>query len=152
MIERVGFDRTTYALPPGRFEAGTPNIAGFVGLGAAIDWIERIGIDRIAAREAALGAYALERLQAIEGLRLIGEAAQRAPVFSFLIKGAHAHDLATLLDFEGIAVRSGQHCAHPLLQFFGVPATARVSLAFYNTMEEIDAFVEAVAKVRKVLT
>ncbi len=152
MIERVGFDRTTYALPPGRFEAGTPNIAGFVGLGAAIDWIERIGIDRIAAREAELGAYALGRLQAIEGLRLIGDAVQRAPVFSFLIKGAHAHDLATLLDFEGIAVRSGQHCAHPLLQFFGVPATARVSLAFYNTMEEIDAFVAAVAKVRKVLT
>ena len=97
-------------------------------------------------------AKAVDKGMVIEGLRLIGDAAQRAPVFSFLIKGAHAHDLATLLDFEGIAVRSGQHCAHPLLQFFGVPATARASLAFYNTMEEIDVFVEAVAKVRKVLT
>ena len=151
MIERVGFDRTTYAMPPNRFEAGTPNIAGFVGLGAAIDWIERIGIERIAAREAELGAYALARFEAIEGLRLIGTARERAPVFSFLIDGVHAHDLATLLDFEGVAVRSGQHCAHPLLQFFGVPATARVSLAFYNTVEEIDAFVEALSKVRTLL-
>lgn len=148
MIERVGFDRTTFSKPPHRFEAGTPNIAGFVGLGAAIDWMGQIGIDRIAAREAELGTYALQQLRAIEGLRLIGNARERAPVFSFLIDGVHAHDLATLLDFEGVAVRSGQHCAHPLLQFFGVPATARASLSFYNTMQEIDAFVAAIAKVR----
>jgi cysteine desulfurase / selenocysteine lyase len=151
MIERVSFDRTTFSAPPHRFEAGTPNIAGFIGLGAAIDWITEIGIERIAAREAELTAYALQRLTAIDGLRLIGNARERAPVFSFLIEGVHAHDLATLLDFEGVAVRSGQHCAHPLLQFFGVPATARVSLAFYNTFEEIDAFVAAVAKVRTML-
>jgi cysteine desulfurase/selenocysteine lyase len=148
MIERVSFDGTTFARPPHRFEPGTPNIAGFVGLGAAIDWIEEIGIDRIAAREAELAARMKERLAAIDGLRLIGNAPERAPVFSFVIDGVHAHDLATLLDFEGVAVRSGQHCAHPLLQRFGVAATARVSLACYNTLEEIDAFAQAVERVR----
>jgi cysteine desulfurase/selenocysteine lyase len=151
MIERVSFDRTTFAAPPHRFEAGTPNIAGFVGLGAAIDWVQRIGIERIAAREAELTAYALNKFAQIDGLRLIGNARERAPVFAFLIDDVHAHDLATLLDFEGVAVRSGQHCAHPLLQFFGVPATARASLAFYNTFDEIDAFVAAIGKVRGML-
>jgi cysteine desulfurase/selenocysteine lyase len=151
MIDRVSFDGTTFAAPPHRFEAGTPNIAGFVGLGAAIDWVERIGIERIAAREAELTAYALRKVAQIDGLRLIGTARERAPVFAFLIDGVHAHDLATLLDFEGVAVRSGQHCAHPLLQFFGVPATARASLAFYNTFDEIDAFVAAIGKVRGML-
>jgi cysteine desulfurase / selenocysteine lyase len=151
MIDRVSFDGTTFAAPPHRFEAGTPNIAGFVGLGAAIDWVERIGIERIAAREAELTAYALKKFARIDGLRLIGTARERAPVFAFLIDGVHAHDLATLLDFEGVAVRSGQHCAHPLLQFFGVPATARASLAFYNTFDEIDAFVAAIGKVRGML-
>jgi cysteine desulfurase/selenocysteine lyase len=151
MIERVSFDGTTFAAPPHRFEAGTPNIAGFVGLGAAIDWVQRIGIERIAAREAELTTYALKKFAQIDGLRLIGTARARAPVFAFLIDGVHAHDLATLLDFEGVAVRSGQHCAHPLLQFFGVPATARASLAFYNTFDEIDAFVAAIGKVRGML-
>ena len=148
MIERVSFDGTTFAKPPHRFEPGTPNIAGFVGLGAAIDWIEETGIERIAARESELGAHMRQRLTAIEGLRLIGDAPERAPVFSFLIDGVHAHDLATLLDFEGVALRSGQHCAHPLLQRFGVAATARASLACYNTVDEIDAFAEAVERVR----
>lgn len=151
MIDRVSFEGTTFAAPPHRFEAGTPNIAGFVGLGAAIDWVQGIGIDRIAAREAELTAFALRKFAEIDGLRLIGTARERAPVFSFLIDGVHAHDLATLLDFEGVAVRSGQHCAHPLLQFFGVPATARASLAFYNTFDEIDAFVAAIGKVRGML-
>jgi cysteine desulfurase / selenocysteine lyase len=151
MIERVDFAGTTYAPPPHRFEAGTPNIAGFVGLGAAVDWLERIGMDRIAAREAELAAYALNALRSIDGLRLLGDARARAAVFAFVIDGVHAHDLATLLDFEGIAVRSGQHCAHPLLQCYGVPAAARLSLSFYNTIEEIDAFVAAVAKVRGLL-
>lgn len=151
MIDRVDFSGTSYAPPPHRFEAGTPNIAGFVGLAAAVDWLSAIGMDRIAEREAELGSYALKALRGIEGLRLLGNARERAAVFSFVIEGVHAHDLATLLDFEGIAVRSGQHCAHPLLQCYGVPAAARVSLAFYNTYEEIDAFVAAVAKVRGML-
>ncbi len=151
MIDRVDFSGTSYAPPPRRFEAGTPNIAGFVGLAAAVDWLSAIGMDRIAEREAELGSYALKALRGIEGLRLLGNARERAAVFSFVIEGVHAHDLATLLDFEGIAVRSGQHCAHPLLQCYGVPAAARVSLAFYNTFEEIDAFVAAVAKVRGML-
>ena len=151
MIDRVSFDGTTFAAPPHRFEAGTPNIAGFIGLGAAIDWLQEIGMARISAREAELAAYALRQLRGIDGLRLIGDARERAAVFSFLIDGVHAHDLATLLDFEGVAVRSGQHCAHPLLQFFGVAATARMSLAVYNTVEEIDVFVAAIAKVRGLL-
>jgi cysteine desulfurase/selenocysteine lyase len=151
MIREVAFDGTTFADPPHRFEAGTPNIAGMIGLGAAIDYIESIGIDAIAARERDLCAYALDRLQAIEGLRLIGAAAQRAPVFSFLIEGAQAQDVATLLDLDGIAVRSGHHCAHPLMKFFGVAATCRASLAFYNTFAEIDRLVEGIARARTLL-
>jgi len=151
MIEQVGIERSSYARPPYRFEAGTPNIAGFIGLGAAVRWLEDIGMARIAAREAELGAYMLARLSAVDGLRLLGEARERAPVFTFVIDGVHAHDLATLLDHEGVAVRSGQHCAHPLLQAFGVAAAARASLSFYNTFEEIDAFIVALEKVRGML-
>ncbi|PIV33082.1 MAG: cysteine desulfurase CsdA [Lysobacterales bacterium CG02_land_8_20_14_3_00_62_12] len=151
MINAVSFEKTTFACPPHRFEAGTPNIAGFVGLGAAIDWMQAIGMQRIAEREQQLTTYALAQFAQIPGLRLFGQARQRASVFSFLIDGLHAHDLATLLDYEGIAVRSGHHCAHPLMQFYGIAATTRVSLAFYNTCEEIDAFVLAIAKVRKLL-
>ena len=151
MIRDVRFGGTTYADPPHRFEAGTPNIAGFVGLGAAIDYIESIGRDRIAVAERDLLDYATSALRTVPGLRIIGEAKHKAAVISFLIDGVHAHDLATLLDHEGIAVRSGHHCAHPLMQFYGVPATCRASLAFYNTREEIDRFVEAIARVRKML-
>ncbi len=151
MIHSVSFEKTEFACPPHRFEAGTPNIAGFIGLGAAIDWLEAFGMGHIAAREHALTEYMLSALAGIRGLRLYGQARQRASVFSFLIDGVHAHDLATLLDHEGIAVRSGHHCAHPLMNFYGVAATSRVSLAFYNTFEEIDAFVAAVDKVRKML-
>lgn len=151
MIHSVSFEKTEFACPPHRFEAGTPNIAGFIGLGAAIDWLNGLGMANVAAREHALTEYMLAALAGIRGLRLYGQARQRASVFSFLIDGVHAHDLATLLDHEGIAVRSGHHCAHPLMNFYGVAATSRVSLAFYNTFEEIDAFVAAVDKVRKLL-
>jgi cysteine desulfurase / selenocysteine lyase len=151
MIKEVRFERSIYNDPPHRFEAGTPNIAGFVGLGAAVDYLSAIGMDHIDGREQALLAYALERMRTVDGLRIIGEASERAAVISFLVDGAHAHDLATLLDLEGVAVRSGHHCAHPLMRFYGVPATCRASLAFYNTVEEIDRFVAAVKKVRKML-
>ncbi len=151
MIREVRFDGTTFAEPPHKFEAGTPNIAGFVGMGAAIDYYQSLGVEAIHVWEQQLLAYATERLREIPGLRLIGEAAEKEPVISFLLDGAQATDLATLLDLEGVAVRSGHHCAHPLMQSFGVPSTLRASLAFYNTCEEIDAFVVALLKVRKLL-
>ena len=151
MIRTVSFDGTTFADAPHKFEAGTPNIAGVVGLGAALDYVESVGRERIAAYEHELLDYATAALKSVPGLRLFGEASHKAAVLSFLIEGAHAHDLATLLDQEGIAVRSGHHCAHPLMQFYGVPATLRASLAFYNTRAEIDAFVAAIARVRKLL-
>jgi cysteine desulfurase/selenocysteine lyase len=151
MIREVRFDGTTFADPPHRFEAGTPNIAGFVGLGAAIDYLESLGRERIAAYEHELLVYATAKLKAVPGLRIFGEAERKAAVISFVVEGAHAHDLATLLDHEGIAVRSGHHCAHPLMQFYGVPATVRASFAFYNTREEIDRFVDALGRVRKML-
>jgi len=151
MIREVRFDGTTYADPPHRFEAGTPNIAGFVGLGAAIDYLNALGRERIGAYEHELLEYATAALKKVPGLRIFGEAKEKVGVISFLIDGAHAHDLATLLDHEGIAVRSGHHCAHPLMQFYGVPATVRASFAFYNTREEIDRFVEAIGRVRKLL-
>lgn len=151
MIREVSFERIVYNDPPHRFEAGTPNIAGFVGLGAAIDYLERLGLDQIERREGELLAHLTEALSEIEGLRIFGAAPRKAAVVSFLLDGAHAHDLATLLDLEGVAIRSGQHCAHPLLQFYGVAATCRVSPAFYNTHDEIDAFVAALHKVRRLL-
>ena len=151
MIKEVSFDGTVFNDPPHRFEAGTPNIAGFVGLGAAVDYLESVGMEHIAAREAELLAHATEALKTIPGLRIFGTAPHKAAVISFLVEGAHAHDLATLLDLEGVAVRSGQHCAHPLLQYFGVAATLRASLAFYNTHDEIERFVAALEKTRRLL-
>jgi cysteine desulfurase/selenocysteine lyase len=151
MIREVRFEGTTFAEPPHRFEAGTPNIAGFVGLGAALDYVESIGRERIVAYEGELRDYATAALKTVPGLRIFGEAREKTAVISFLIDGAHAHDLATLLDHEGVAVRSGHHCAHPLMRFYGVPATARISLAFYNTREEIDRCVAAIGKVRQLL-
>jgi cysteine desulfurase/selenocysteine lyase len=151
MIKTVSFDGTTFADSPRKFEAGTPNTAGFAGLGAAIDYLSGIGMDNVAARERTLLHYATPRLQAVPGLRIFGTSPHKAAVISFLIDGVHAHDLATLLDQEGIAVRSGHHCAHPLMQFYGVAATCRASLAFYNTESEIDAFVDAIGRVRKLL-
>lgn len=151
MIREVKFSGTTFADPPHKFEAGTPNIAGFAGLGAAIDYLQDIGMANIAARERELLGYATAALQTVPGLRIIGNAQDKAAVISFLIDGVHAHDLATLLDQEGIALRSGHHCAHPLMQFYGVAGTARASLAFWNTHEEIDALVKAIGRVRKLL-
>ena len=151
MIREVRFEGTVFNDGPHRFEAGTPNIAGHIGLGAAVDYLDAIGMDAIEAREAELLAHATEALRKIDGLRIIGTAPEKAAVISFLVQGAHAHDLATLLDLEGVAVRSGHHCAHPLLQFYGVPATCRASFAFYNTHEEIERFAAAVTKVRRLL-
>ncbi len=151
MIKEVSFEGTTFNDAPYKFEAGTPNIAGFIGLGAAADYLTTLGLDQVQAREAELLAHFSEELSKVDGLRLIGTARDKAAVVSFLIDGAHAHDLATLLDLEGVAVRSGQHCAHPLLQFYGVAATCRASLAFYNTHEEIEAFMAALTKVRRLL-
>ncbi|TXH80204.1 MAG: aminotransferase class V-fold PLP-dependent enzyme, partial [Pseudoxanthomonas sp.] len=129
----------------------TPNIAGFIGLGVAADYLQQLGQDNVEAREAELLAHFTDELRRVDGLRIIGEAPEKAAVVSFLIDGAHAHDLATLLDLEGVAVRSGQHCAHPLLQFYGVAATLRASFAFYNTHEEVDAFIAALKKARALL-
>jgi cysteine desulfurase/selenocysteine lyase len=152
MIRTVSFDGTTFADPPHRFEAGTPNIAGHIGLGAAIDYLRAIGMDRIAAYEHRLHDYAMQRLAGIPGIRFFGTAPGKAAVISFLVDGAHAHDLATILDTDGVAVRSGHHCAHPLMQFFGVPATVRASLSFYNTFDEVDVFVASLERARKMLT
>ena len=151
MIREVRFEGTVFNTPPHRFEAGTPNIAGFVGLGAAVDYLQGIGMDAIHAREAQLLAHATAALSDIPGMRIFGTAPGKAAIISFAIEGAHAHDLATLLDIEGFAVRSGQHCAHPLLQFFGVSATCRASFAFYNTEDEIERFATALRKVRTLL-
>lgn len=151
MIKEVRFEGTVYNDAPHRFEAGTPNIAGFVGLGAAVDYLSGIGMEHIEAREKDLLEHATDALSQVEGLRIFGTAHEKAAVVSFLVEGAHAHDLATLLDLEGVAIRSGHHCAHPLMQKLGVPATCRASFAFYNTHEEVDAFVAALRKVRVLL-
>jgi len=151
MIREVRFEGTTFADPPHRFEAGTPNIAGIIGLGAAIEYLESVGMDRIQAYEQELLRYATGALSQVPGLRIFGQARHKAAVISFLIEGTHAHDLATIVDTEGVAVRSGHHCAHPLMQFYGVAGTCRASLAFYNTEAEIDAFVAAIGRVRKLL-
>ena len=151
MIKEVSFEGTVYNDAPHKFEAGTPNIAGFIGLGAAVDYLQSIGMAHIEAREGELLAHATEELLKIDGLRIFGSAPGKAAVISFLIEGAHAHDLATLLDLEGVAIRSGQHCAHPLLQSYGVAATCRASLAFYNTHDEVERFVVALRKARSLL-
>lgn len=151
MIKEVRFEGTVFNDAPHKFEAGTPNIAGFIGLGAAVDYLSALGMHHIEAREQALLDYATRALSQVPGLRIFGQAPDKAAVISFLVEGAHAHDLATLLDLEGVAIRSGHHCAHPLMHHFGVPATCRASLAYYNTFDEVDAFVDALNKVRKLL-
>jgi len=151
MIKEVRFEGTVFNDAPHKFEAGTPNIAGFVGLGAAVDYLSALGMHNIEAREQELLAHFNEALSKVEGLRIFGHAREKAAVVSFLVEGAHAHDLATLLDLEGVAIRSGHHCAHPLMAHLGVPATCRASLAFYNTHEEVEAFVAALQKVRRLL-
>ncbi len=147
MILSVTFEKTIYNEAPLKFEAGTPHIAGAIGLGAAIDYASSIGLDQIAAYEGELLAYATDAISAIPGLRIIGTAKEKASILSFVLDGVHAHDIGTILDQEGIAIRTGHHCAQPVLQRFGVPATARASLAFYNTRDEVDALVKAIHKV-----
>ena len=150
MIRVVTFAKTTYADVPYKFEAGTPNIAGGIGLGAALDYANKLGVEQIAAYEHALLAYGTEALSAVPGLRLIGTAREKASVLSFVMEGIHPHDIGTLLDRQGIAVRTGHHCAQPVMDFFNVPATTRASLAFYNTFGEIDALVAGLKKVKEV--
>jgi cysteine desulfurase / selenocysteine lyase len=150
MISSVTFEKTTYNDLPHKFEAGTPHIAGAIGLGAAVDYMQSVGVARIAAHEADLLAYGTRRLGEIPGLRLIGTARHKASVLSFVIDGIHPHDIGTIVDREGVAIRTGHHCAQPTMERFGVPATARASFALYNTCEEIDALVDALRKVIEV--
>ena len=152
MIKTVTFEKTTYADLPYKFEAGTPSIAGGIGLGAAFDYVTRIGLDKIAAYEHELLVYGTEALSRIPGLRLIGTAREKAAVLSFVIDGIHPHDIGTVLDRQGIAVRTGHHCAQPVMDRFGVPATTRASLAFYNTVAEIDALAAGLAKVKEIFS
>jgi len=151
MISSVSFAKTTYNVIPHKFEAGTPNIAGTIGLGAAIDYLTGLGFEAVGAHEQELLAYATPALSRIPGLRLIGTAKEKAAVLSFVLDGLHPHDVGTVLDQEGIAVRTGHHCAQPLMDRFGVPATTRASLAFYNTKQEIDALVKGIQKVKEIL-
>ncbi|MBV9481852.1 MAG: cysteine desulfurase [Acidobacteria bacterium] len=150
MISSVTFEKTVYNKVPHKFEAGTPDMSGAVGLHAAIDYLDGIGMDNIARYEHELLAYASEELSAISGVRLIGTARQKASVLSFIIEGIHPHDVGTILDQEGIAVRTGHHCAQPVMERFGIDATARASFALYNTREEIDALVGGIQKVKEV--
>ena len=151
MIRQVSFERSTYAEPPYKFEAGTTDIAGAIGLGAAIDYLSGQRLAGFAAHEQALLQHATAALGEVSGLRIIGTAAEKAAIVSFTLAGAHPHDIGTILDHEGIAVRAGHHCAQPLMRRLGVPATTRASFAFYNTHEEVDRLVAAVHKVREVL-
>ncbi len=149
MIRSVTFEKTIYNDLPYKFEAGTPNIAGAIGLGAAIDYLNGVGLEAAAAHEHEVLAYATEALSAVPGLRLIGTARDKAGVLSFVLKGVHPHDVGTILDREGIAVRAGHHCAQPVMQRFGIPATARASLGLYNACAEIDVLVRGIHKVRE---
>jgi cysteine desulfurase/selenocysteine lyase len=149
MIHTVSFSGSTWAPLPAKFEAGTPNIAGAVGFGAAVDYIEKIGRDRIAEHEHQLLAYATEQIVGVRGLRIIGTAPLKASVLSFVMDGIHPHDIGTVLDSEGVCVRAGHHCAQPLMKRMGVPATARASFALYNTEHDADALVAALGKARE---
>jgi cysteine desulfurase/selenocysteine lyase len=150
MIKVVTFAKTIYNDLPYKFEAGTPNIAGGIGLGAALDYVDRIGLEEIGAYEHQLLEYGTEALSAIPGLRIIGTAREKAAVLSFVMEGIHPHDIGTVLDKQGIAVRTGHHCAQPVMDFYNVPATTRASFAFYNTFGEIDALVAGLKKVKEV--
>lgn len=151
MIKQVTFEQTIYSDLPAKFEAGTPNIAGSIGLGASIEYLNQIGMEQILAYEQDLLAYATDAVAQIDGLRIIGTAADKVPVISFTLEGIHPHDLGTIIDHHGVAIRTGHHCAMPLIQFFNVPATARASMAFYNTSREVDMFVAAVRRAKGIL-
>jgi cysteine desulfurase/selenocysteine lyase len=148
MISSVTFEKTIYNVIPYKFEAGTPNIADAIGLGAALDYVNQVGMANITAYEHALLAYATEAINQIPGVRIIGTAREKAGVISFVLEGVHAHDVGTVLDREGIAVRTGHHCAQPVMDRFGVPATVRASLAFYNTKQEINALAAGIQRVK----
>jgi cysteine desulfurase/selenocysteine lyase len=150
MIVSVSFEKTVYNTLPYKFEAGTPPIAAAIGLGAAIDYLNALGMDRIAAHEQALLHYATAQLNALPGLRLVGTAQDKAAVLSFTLDGIHPHDVGTLLSQQGIAVRTGHHCAQPVMTRFKLPATTRASFAFYNSMAEVDALVAGIRSVQKV--
>jgi cysteine desulfurase/selenocysteine lyase len=150
MIDVVGIERSTFAPLPAKFEAGTPNVAGVVGLGAALGWIESVGREAIAAHEDSLVSYAVDTLATIEGLSTVGAPAVRAGVVSFVMDGVHPHDIGTILDEHGIAIRGGHHCAQPLMARLGLVATARASFGVYNTNEEVDALVDGLQTVRRV--
>jgi cysteine desulfurase/selenocysteine lyase len=152
MIKEVTFEKTTYADLPHKFEAGTPNIAGGIVLGTAVDYINSIGIENIQEQERELLEYGTKRLLEIEGLKIFGTASKKTSVISFNIEGIHPYDIGTIIDKLGIAVRTGHHCAQPIMNFFNIPGTIRASFAFYNTKEEIDIFVEAVKKAQMMLS
>ena len=149
MIASVSFEKSTWNELPYKFEAGTPNVAGTIGLGAAIEWVTRVGLDRIAAHEHALLKYGTRLLQEIRGVRLVGTAREKAGVLSFVVDGIHPHDVGTVLDHEGIAVRTGHHCAQPVMDRYKIPATTRASLACFNTREELDALARGIRKVQE---
>jgi len=146
----VCFTGTTYNELPYKFEAGTPNISGVIGLGAAIDYLQSIGMSEIARHEEQLLDYMTKKLAAVDGIRLIGTATNKASVQSFLVDDIHPHDLGTILDHQGVAIRTGHHCAMPVMDFFGVPGTARASLALYNNNDDIDRLVAAIDKARQI--
>jgi cysteine desulfurase/selenocysteine lyase len=150
MIKAVTFEKTTYNELPYKFEAGTPHIAGAIGLAAGLEYIAGLGLDRISAYEHELLAYGTRLLLAIPGVRLIGTARHKAAVLSFVLDGVHAHDLGTILDQQGVAIRAGHHCAMPVMQRFGVPATARASMAFYNTRAELETLAAAIEEAREI--
>jgi cysteine desulfurase/selenocysteine lyase len=150
MISSVTFERSTWNVLPYKFEAGTPNIAGAIGLHAALDYIDSVGLDRIAAHEAALLAHGTRVLESVPGVRLIGTAHRKASILSFVVEGVHPHDVGTIVDREGVAIRTGHHCAQPVMARFGVPATARASLAMYNTTDELDVLGRSLHKVHEV--
>ncbi len=150
MISSVTFKKTQYNKVPYKFEAGTPHIAGVIGLGAAMNYLNEIGLDKIAAYETDLLEYATEKLESFKGLRLVGTAKEKAGILSFVLSDVHAHDVGTILDRQGIAIRAGHHCTMPVMDRFGLAATARASLSFYNTREDVDRFIEAVRKVYEV--
>lgn len=151
MISRVSFEGTTFNELPHKFEAGTPNISGAIGFGAAVEFLEDIGIDIIADHEQRLLDHATGQMKAVDGLTLIGDAQHKGPVISFTLEGAHPHDIGTIIDHSGVAIRTGHHCAMPAMAFFGVPATARISFAVYNLHSEIDVFLKALEQARKML-
>lgn len=152
MIEEVDFEGTTFNEIPHKFEAGTPHMAGAIATAAAIEYVEEVGFDFVAKQELELLAYATNKLKSIEGIRIIGEAKEKASVISFLVGSSHPYDVGTILDKMGIAVRTGHHCTQPLMKRFGVPGTVRASFAFYNTRAEVDRLAEALVRVSGMLS